>query len=327
MATSKLVVCYSLGTGAGIDLQLASMSRQISEDLAEILALNDDFVTLPQTIVVREAEAIEYDAAKNACAFAVFYSLPETKWILSTTRAIGGDIALTGRIVDDESGILLSVNLIDIQKNILLFCGVETAPREGLLNAITQIAAKILAHFTDAPATTWIPQVRDILGTESFPAYVNWMAVREAERRAQREGLPSPAPRSAENLIHALAADPAYTRAGLRLCELLSSQLPKSTYELILRYLKRSALENEALALIVTQALARLGSRLDAESTLTKILDKFPQNGLFWLMRGCLRSDNRLASKDLDEARRILGNDFNGCRAAVDNALLNVTGI
>ena len=44
-------------------------------------------------------------------------------------------------------------------------------------------------------------------------------------------------------------------------------------------------------------------------------------------MRGCLRSDERLAAKDLDEARRLMGNDFNGCRSAVDNALLNVTGV
>ena len=60
MSDPKLVVCYSLGTGAGFDLQLASMSRQICEDLAEILALYEDFITVAQMIVVREDDEIAY---------------------------------------------------------------------------------------------------------------------------------------------------------------------------------------------------------------------------------------------------------------------------
>ena len=82
MPASKLVVCYSLGTGAGLDLQLAGLSRQICEDIAEVLALCDDFISIPQMLVVRENADIDYAVDKNACAFAVFYSLPETKWII-----------------------------------------------------------------------------------------------------------------------------------------------------------------------------------------------------------------------------------------------------
>ena len=57
MATSspKLLVCYSLGTGAGLDLSLASLSRQLCEDFAELLARYENFVTVPQQVVVSEA--------------------------------------------------------------------------------------------------------------------------------------------------------------------------------------------------------------------------------------------------------------------------------
>ena len=120
---NRFVVCYSLGTGAGLDLQLASLSRQLCEDLAEILALNDEFITVPQMLVVREKQELEYSVSHNACAFAVFYSLPETRWIIDSTKAIRGDIALTGRIMDDESGLIVSVNMVDIDTQNLLFCG------------------------------------------------------------------------------------------------------------------------------------------------------------------------------------------------------------
>lgn len=327
MPNPKFVVCYSLGTGAGLDVGLGAMSRQICEDLAEILPLNDDFITVSQMLLVRENDEISYNVSKNACAFAVFYSLPETHWIISATQAIHGDIAMTGRIVDDDSGLLLGVNLLDINRKCLLFCGCETCEREKIIDAIANMGAKILAHFTPQPAEIWLPQVYDIIGTHTFNAYANWMNVREAERRAQREGSAPPLPRLVENLTHALAADPGYERAATKLCRLLTHQLPRQSYETILRYIKRAADESETLAMIVVQAMARLGSRLEAEKLLDKIIAKYPKNGAFWLMRAALRDDTKLATKDIDEAKIILGNQFNACRNAVDNALLNVTGI
>ena len=329
MASSapKLVVCYSLGTGAGFDLSLAAMSRQICEDLAEILALNEAFITVPQMVLVRENETIDYRVDKNACAFAVFYSLPETHWVISATRAIGGDIALTGRILDDESGLMLSINMLDIATNNLLFCGCESCARDEIQLALVKIAARLLSHFTSQTADQWLPQVQEIVGTSSFHAYSNWMNMREAVRRAQREGMPSPLSRIVEHLTYAITADPNYTRATLKLCEVLANQLERRDYEFILRNLEPMYKRSEALSLIVVQSLARLGRRSDAESYLNHIIDASPNNGLFWLIRGCLRTDERLAAKDLDEARRLMGNDFNGCRAAVDNALLNVTGV
>ena len=323
----KFVVCYSLGTGAGFDLGLASLSRQICEDLAEILALNEAFVTVPQMVLVRENDSIDYRVDKNACAFAVFYSLPETHWVLDATRAIGGDIALTGRIIDDESGLLLSINMIDVTTGYLLFCGCESCVREEIHLALARIAARVLSHFTDKDAERWLPSVSELIGTTSFHAYSNWMNMREAERRAQREGLPAPLSRIVEHLTYAITSDPAYARATLKLCEILGNQLERRDYEFILRNLEPMYRRSEALSLIVIQVLARLGRRADAESYLNHIIDAAPQNGLFWLMRGCLRTDERLAAKDIDEARRLLGNDFNGCRSAVDNALLNVTGV
>lgn len=324
---ARFVVCYSLGTGAGFDVQLSSLSRQVCEDFAEILALNDSFVTVPQMLVVREQGEIDYSVSKNACAFAVFYSLPETQWILDATRAIRGDIALTGRIMDDESGLILSVNMVDIASKNLLFCGYETSPREEIHLAILRLGSRILSHFTEYSVEAWLPRVTEMLGTQNFYAYSNWMSMRELERRAQREGIQPPLGRMVEHLTFALNADPHFSRAGIKLCDVMGRQLEKQQYEFILRYLMSHVLDNEALSLIVVQSLARLGRRREAEEQLNTIIEKHPKNGLFWLMRGCLRTDERLANRDLDEARHLLGNDFNGCRAAVDNALLNVTGV
>ena len=326
-AAAKFVVCYSLGTGAGFDVQLSSLGRQICEDFAEILALNNDFVTVPQMLVVREEGDISYSVSKNACAFAVFYSLPETQWILDATQAIRGDIALTGRIMDDESGLILSVNMVDTATRNLLFCGFETCPREEIHLAIAKLGARILSHFTPLSAQAWLPQAYEMIGTQNFYAYSNWMSMREVERRAQREGMRPPAARLVEHLTYALQADPMFAKAGLKLCDIMGSQLEKQQYEFILRYLLSHVHDNEALSLIVIQSLARLGRRSEAENQLGAVIEKHPKNGLFWLMRGCLRTDERLANRDLDEARHLLGNDFNGCRSAVDNALLNVTGV
>ncbi len=327
MSAQKLVVCYALGTGAGFDLRLAGMSRQICEDLAEILALCDGFITVPQMIVVREGEEIPYETGKNSAAFAVFYSLPETRWVIDATRAIGGDMALTGRLVDDASGLLLSVNLIDSAKNILLFCGCETSPREGIHRAVCKLGARILSRFTDRSADDWQNDVDSLFGTQSFAAYANWTAAREAERRAQREGLAMPFDRMAQSLTHALAADPLYERAALRLCDVLAHQLQKQTYEHIVRSLASFATRSEALALIAVQAFVRLANRVQAETTLCDAIKKFPDNGIFYLMRSCLRSDPREIARDIDDAKRLLGNGFCRCKNAVDNALVNVTGV
>ena len=326
-AASQFVVCYALDTGAGYDVQLAGLGRQICEDLAEILALNERFTTVPQMVVVREDGDLQYRVDKNACAFAVFYSLPETQWILNATRAIGGDIALTGRIMDDETGLLLSINLIDAAKGQLLFCGYETCARHEIQDAIAQIGAKMLSHFTDKTAAEWLDDVFEMLGTRDFHAYMNWLNMREIERRAQREGMVAPRNRLVEHLTHALDADPDYAKAGLKLCEMMGGQLDKSRYEFILRYLASRVLQNEAIALIVVQCLARLGKRTEAVSALGQIIAKYPENGLFYLMRGCLSNVSRQISADLDKAKKLLGNDFHGCRSAVDGALLNVTGV
>lgn len=327
MSDPKLIVCYSLGTGAGFDLQLANMSRQICEDLAELLALNEEFITVAQMIVVREDEGLAYETGKNACAFAVFYSLPETRWVIESTRAIGGDMALTGRIVDDESGLLVSVNLIDSKKNVLLFCGCETCAREKIQEAVCRLAARILSRFTPRSFDSWLPQVVALFGTQSFAAYANWTASREAERRAQREGLPMPYDRMAQSLTQALSADPRYERAAMRLCDVLAHQLQKQTYEFILRYLDKFASETEALTLIVVQALVRLTKRAEAERILDDAIKRYPQNGVFYLMRSSLRSDPRAVSRDIDDAKRLLGNAYFACKTVVDNALVNVTGV
>ncbi len=326
-SVTRFVVCYSLGTGAGFDLQLAGLSRQLCEDFSEILALNNDFITVPQMLVVRETPDIDYNVAKNACAFAVFYSLPETKWILDATKAIGGDIALTGRIMDDETGLILSVNMVDVQTQNLLFCGCETCQREEIQSALARLGARILCHFTSRNADDWMNDVLSMVGTSSFHAYSNWMSLREVERRASREGITPPVSRMVEHLTYALSADPAFQKAGLKLCDVMAMQLERQNYELILRNLQSHALDNEAIAIVIVQCLARLGKRAEAENLLTDMIAKWSENGLFRLMRGCLSSDERQAARDLDEARILLGNDFNGCRSAVDNALLNVTGV
>ena len=326
-STSKFVVCYSFGVGAGFDTNLAGIGRQICEDLSELLALNEEFITVPQMVVIHEADELHYSPEKNACAFAVFYSLPETQWILNATRSIGGDIALTGRILDDESGLMLTINLMDVHTRNLLFCGYETCSRNEIHLALEKLSARILAHFTDFSAASWQPKIHEMIGTSNFHAYSNWMNMREIERRAQREGMIPSHPRLVEYLTYAIEADPNYSKACLKLCSEMAYQLPHQSYEFILRYLEPKYSLNEAISLIVVQSLARLGRRLEAESCLNQIIEKHPQNGLFWLMRGCLRTDERLAARDLEEARHLLGNDFNGCRSAVDNALLNVTGV
>jgi lipopolysaccharide biosynthesis regulator YciM len=151
--------------------------------------------------------------------------------------------------------------------------------------------------------------------------------MREIERRAQREGLPAPKSRIVEHLTYALSADPNYHRAALKLCDIMSHQLETHNYDFILRNLLRLVTHNEAISLIVVQSLARLNRRAEAELHLNTIIEKYPKNGLFWLMRGCLRTDEKQAARDLDEAKYLLGNDFHGCRSAVDNAFISVTGV
>lgn len=328
MATqAQLVVCYSLGTGAGFDNFLAGFSRQLSEDFAECLALHDGFITVPQMILVNEKDDITYDVAKNASAFAVFYSLPETRWIVDATRSIGGNLALTGRVLDDETGVLLSINVVDVNKNVLLFCGCETADRESLHVALAKLAARLLSHFTDRSEQNWLPDVWTMLGTQSFHAYVNWMRLREAERRAQREGLPSPADRLVEHACYALVADPDYARASDKLCQLLARELKSSTYAFVVKNLEPLSTHSSAIALAYAQCLARLGQRAEAEAHLSNVIRKFPDEPLFPLLRACLTQDDRIMSADLSASQRAFGNAFDRMKSLVESSILNVNGV
>lgn len=324
---TQLVVCYSLGTGAGFDTQLAGFSRQICEDFAEILALNEDFIAIPQMILVREDETLKYEVDKNACAFAVFYSLPETRWVVDATRSIGGDIALVGRLMDDDGGELLSISMIDVNKNLILFCGCETTTRESLHEAVASIAAKALAHFTNRNADSWLPDVWNMLGTHSFHAYANWMGLREVERRAQREGLSAPTGRLIEHACYALAADALYDRAADKLCELLSRSDAARSAEFVVRSLANVAHMAPANALAYAQCLARLNRRDEAVEFLSNIMAKFPKDPIFLLMRGCLASDEKMAKTDLALAKTAFDSDFDHMKKLVETSLLNVTGV
>ncbi|MCL2325583.1 MAG: hypothetical protein FWC40_03645 [Proteobacteria bacterium] len=326
-STPRLVVCYSLGTGAGFDVQLAGLSRQICEDIAEILALHEGFIAIPQMVLVREGDDLAYDVSKNACAFAVFYSLPETQWIADATRAIGGDIALTGRILDDDGALMLSINMLDIQRQVLLFCGYETCPRDEIHLTLCRLCARLLSHFSPRSEEAWLEDVYAMLGTRSFHAYANWMGMRETERKAQREGLSVPNERILEHVAYALVADPAYDRASDKLCEILERQLKRSNYDFIIKTLAHLSLANEAIALCYAQCLARLARRDEARSFLGGAIAKYPASPLFVLMRGCLHTDPKLAANDLAFATAQLKDKFAACRSAVEESLLNVTGV
>ncbi len=323
----QFVVCYSLGTGAGFDTQLAGFSRQICEDLAECLALNEAFIAIPQMILVREAEELKYDVARNAGAFAVFYSLPETRWIIDATRSLGGDIALTGRLLDDDSGMFLSINMIDVRKNVLLFCGCESMTRETLHEAVARLASRVLSHFTDRSAESWLADVWQMIGTHAFAAYTNWMGLREVERRAQREGLPVPVDRLIEHACYALGADARFGRASEKLCEVLAHEVKTSTCELVVRSLANIAHLNPSSALAYAQCLVRVGRKEDAVTFLTLAISKFPEEPLFVLMRACLTQDEKSAKADFNMAKTSLGEQFERLKKAVEASLLNVQGI
>lgn len=325
--SSQLVVCYSLGTGAGFDVQLAGLSRQICEDIAEILALNEDFVTIAQMLLVREGpEGPRYGLGLKSTAFAVFYSLPETRWIIESTRAIGGDIALTGRLVDDEDGLILSINMLDVRRNVLLFCGLEHCERDAIHHALMRLGARILASFSDRSIESWAAEIRMLVGTDSYHAYANWMSMRETERRAQREGLPAAIDRMAEHLTYALVADPNYDRALDALCDIMGKQLKTATYHFILKKLEAQASLSASKTIVVVQCLARIGNRLEADDLLGKSLEQWPESGVLWLMRGALAVDPVNAARYLSQAERLLGSEFARYRRLVDNGLLNVVG-
>lgn len=323
----QLVVCYSLGTGAGFDTQLAGFSRQICEDLAECLALNASFIAVPQMILVREAESLRYDVAHSAGAFAVFYSLPETRWIIEATRSLGGDIALTGRLLDDDSGMFLSINMMDVRRGLLLFCSCESMTRETLHESLARLASRALAHFSDRPAESWLDDVWQMIGTHTFSAYSNWMALREAERRAQREGLPAPTSRLIEHACYALGADAHFGRASEKLCELLSGEVKTASCEFVVRSLANIAHLSPTNALAYAQCLGRVGRREDASSFLSLAVSRFPEEPLFVLMRGCLASDEKTAKADLANARNRLGDKYEALKKMADAALLNVQGV
>jgi len=153
-AQNHLVTCFAFGTGAG-EPTLAPIGRQLAESLATILCLRDAFITVPQVFVTRGQQTptpLRDDRIQSA--FAVFYSLPETRLVRKASRRLGARFALTGRIIGEGSEFLLGANLLDVERVLLLGSVQRQCPREALLEGIAELGAYFLGRFTDTPHDT-----------------------------------------------------------------------------------------------------------------------------------------------------------------------------
>ncbi|MFA5624394.1 MAG: hypothetical protein WC966_04995 [Bradymonadales bacterium] len=308
LETPKLIASFSFGTGAGFDLQLAAYARQLAEDFAQILALLDSVVAIPRFILLPQSGSILEQWEERASAFAVFYSLPDTRFILRACAELGADYALTGRLVDTEGGVILSVNLVDAERRLLLFSGQCEVERDGIMDAIIIVGCRLLGALSESKAEDWREKVIAMLGTTNFRAYSNWVSYRECQRRSVAQKQQPPYDRMAEHIIYALKEDPKYENALRELPALLRRDLSSRTKDLLISQLQGVSAHNETIALSLAWMLRKREQMELAISVLDSALTH-KESALLYLMRAlCKEAKDPLGAKYDDErAVKLLG--------------------
>lgn len=318
---TRFIACFSFGTGAGFDLQLAANARQLAEDFSDILALLDNVVAIPRTLLIPQGELSASMWERRASAFAVFYSLPDTSFLLRSASNLGADCALTGRIIDTEGSLILSVNLLDVQRRVLLFSGQEECAREAIPEAIVALGSKLLTALDENKAKDWIPALWAMLGTRNFRAYTNWLGYRECIRRAAAQNQPQPSDRMLEHLVYALKDDPHYQKALRALPQALRAPLSTRSLDLAISQLSPLADNSETIALSLAWVHKLQGQNDLGCVLLDRCIAKHPEAALLYLMRSICKKakDPGAAQTDASRARELLGEEqFSVFLAALD---------
>ena len=306
-----LLLSFALGTGVG-EPQLAALGRQLAEEFARILQAHEGFVTLPQMLLATAQEppllGSEGGRPRIRPAFAVFHSLPQTQIVQAVSRRLGAKIALTGRLLGDGGEFLLGVNLLDVDRLVLLGCAQREGTRETLPEMVAEIGAYLLARFIDQDKETLLKAATQSVGTRSYKAFYNWAQVRDLERRQGK----TDERRVIERLIFALRDDPLYTQPLTKVIELFNDLRTRgSVAEPLLRQLARGlggvALTRPAVGMIRSEAWRAVNERNEARSALEETLTQHGGVAQLHFMLGQLEETERpqIATRHYQEAYRI----------------------
>lgn len=285
-----VVGCFAFGTGVG-EPMLARVGRQLAEDLAAILRLHPAFVTVPQMLSVDSRDP--HDEGKLRSAFAVFYSLPETRLVREAARRLGARLALTGRLVGEGPTVHLGMNMLDVERVLLLGCSQVSAPREDLVEVTIDGAARLLGRFSSRPRAELVEQAGAIIGTRSYHAYFNWALAQDLERSAQAQQTPADERRLVQRLGWALRHDALFARPLHRMIDVLYATHDQAVLREIATFMEQVALALPGVGLVHGEALRRMGEVQGARDVLERVVERFPYCAQGFYLLGELESAQR----------------------------------
>jgi len=284
-----VVACFPFGAGVG-EPQIAQVGRQLAETFAQIFRLHSAFITVPQLLLVSESvESLEHTRIRSA--FAVFHSLPQTRIVRQTARSFGARLAVTGRLLGEGNDFLFGVNVLDVERNLLLGCTQVQIPRDLLLDAVVDIGTHLLRRFVAVDADAMARQVSEIVGTRKLVAYTNWALACELQRRTLGEQVDER--RLVERLGFALGADPLFLAPLQALVQLLEQTEDDRVLAQIARSLAKIPISRPATGLVRAEALRRQGEVELAREALQDVIDQHPHTAQAHYLLGCLEEPIR----------------------------------
>lgn len=285
-----VVGCFAFGTGIG-EPMLARVGRQLAEDVAAILRLHPAFVTVPQLLAVDRPDPL--DSSKVRSAFAVFYSLPETRIVREAARELGARLALTGRLVGEGGNIHLGMNILDVERTLLLGCAQLGAAREDLVDAVIEGSVRLLSRFSARPRAELASEAAALLGTRSYHAYYNFALAMDLERTALASGERVDDARMVQRLGWALRHDGKFVRALERMVSIVYATQSEQALRETVTFLSQVELLLPGVGLLHGEALRRLGDVQGAREALEQVAERFPYCAQAYYLLGDLEASER----------------------------------
>jgi hypothetical protein len=221
-APLRPVVVFSLSAGGGMSGPLA---RQATESLAEALSRFEALPARAHHLLGDDLDAWLGAAPEEAAAprvrFILLETLPSQAVLREATEALGGRLALTGRLSLRRDALTLLLNLWDTQTAHLLWCASHEAPREALPRLLAECAAEAAFRLEAAPTLDEaLRRARAAVGTQDLSALEAYATATERLRAwaLQHDERP-PHGDIAKALCRALELDPGFEPARLLLLE------------------------------------------------------------------------------------------------------------
>ena len=279
LSGSRVLVSYSFGSSLGGGEGMAILGRQLAEEFSEYCALLPGFISVPQ-IIVHEGTGEDpvYSAGKDSRAYAVFYSLPETSWMLRSTRLLGGDYCLTGRISVSDGVWILGLNVLDVHSGHIVFCRTERFFREALCACLQGVGERLmiqLGEVDDVGRLDLSNSLRKMRGTESFGAFMNWARVRDYERGLFLHSGDSVRDKVVEHCIFGLQSDPGYRRCTLRLMSVLYESRNVEAMARVISGLHDLSLSDSYLGSLVAWCYYRTGRLAECSLHLSELVKRY----------------------------------------------------